>query len=55
MKTSADMYTAPMCTIMRISSEGILCGSFGSEGFKGMGEDDSAPTYGAGLENNGWN
>ena len=55
MKKQAEVYTAPMCTVIRISSEGILCGSFGSEGFKGMGENGTAPTYGDGLENNGWN
>lgn len=54
MKTATKWYTAPMCTEMGISSEGILCESFSNEGFKGMGEGDTAPSYGTGQENNGW-
>ena len=47
-------YHSPLCTPVDLSLEGVLCGSFGNEGFNGMGEDGSAPSYGSGVENNGW-
>ena len=47
---SAAVYIAPAVTLVDISSEGILCGSFGNEGF-----EDNGPTYGGGQDNNGWN
>lgn len=47
---SAAVYIAPAVTQVDISSEGILCGSFGNEGF-----EDNGPTYGGGQDNNGWN
>lgn len=47
-------YMSPVCTPVEISSEGILCESFRNESFKGMGENDSAPSYGTGLTDNGW-
>lgn len=45
---SAAVYIAPAVTQVDISSEGILCGSFGNEIFV---DDDT--TYGEG-ENKGW-
>ena len=47
-------YTAPRCNTAEIILEGVLCSSFGNEGFGGMGEGGSAPSYGNGEENNGW-
>ena len=47
-------YESPACTPVEVSLEGILCASFGNESFKGMGENDTAPSYGSGEENNGW-
>lgn len=43
-------YSAPALTLVEVSSEGILCASFGNEGFESNG-----PTYGEGQDNNGWN
>ena len=48
---SAAVYIAPAVTQVDISSEGILCGSFGNEGFD---YDAGQPTYGDEKENNGW-
>ena len=42
-------YSAPVSTFVEVSSEGILCASFGNEGF-----DSNVPTYGEDLDNNGW-
>ena len=47
-------YKSPVCTLTDLPIEGVLCGSFGNEGFNGMGEDGSAPSYGNGVEDNGW-
>jgi len=47
-------YESPVCTPVEVFSEGVLCESFGNESFKGMGDNDSAPSYGSGVENNGW-
>ena len=43
-------YSAPAAALLEVSSEGILCASFGNEGF-----DSNGPTYGEGQDNNGWN
>ena len=43
-------YSAPVSTFVEVSSEGILCASFGNEGF-----DLNGSTYGDGQDNNGWN
>ena len=43
-------YSAPAAALLEVSSEGILCASFGNEGF-----DLNGPTYGDGQDNNGWN
>ena len=51
--TESD-YCSPLCTPIDFSLEGVLCGSFGNEGFNGIWEDDSAPSYGDGLDDNGW-
>ena len=47
---SAAVYIAPAVTLVDTSSEGILCASFGNEGF-----DLNGSTYGDGQDNNGWN
>ena len=47
-------YKSPVCTPVEVFSEGVLCESFGNESFKGMGDNDSAPSYGSGEVNNGW-
>lgn len=47
---SAAGYIAPAIIQQEVSSEGILCASFGNEGF-----DSNGPTYGDGQDNNGWN
>ena len=48
------VYESPVCTPVEVFSEGILCESFGNESFKSMGENDTAPSYGSGIDNNGW-
>jgi len=48
------VYESPVCAPVEVFSEGVLCESFGNESFKGMGENDTAPSYGSGVENNGW-
>ena len=47
-------YIAPAVTALEYSFEGVLCASYGNESFKGMGEDDKAPSYGTGIEDFGW-
>ena len=52
-QTGVD-YHAPQTTSVDLQTEGLLCASFGNEGFMGMGQDGKAPVYGEGVENNGW-
>ena len=41
-------YETPLCTPMQVSSEGILCESFGNESY------EDVLNYGDGKDNKGW-
>ena len=45
-------YVSPSCTVVGLSSEGVLCGSVEStiDSF----DQGPLPSYGSGLEDNGW-
>lgn len=52
---STAAYVTPAVTTLQLSQEGgALCGSFENERFKGLGENDTAPSYGTGFEDYGW-
>ena len=45
-------YVSPSCTVVGLSSEGVLCGSV--ESTIDPFDQGPLPSYGSGLEDNGW-
>lgn len=44
-----EAYQTPVCSLMDMKSEGVLCASFGNESF-----NDDVTNYGDGTDTDGW-